>query len=88
MDGKDLKVILWVVLTAFVLALAAAALALSLAVRSARAYDTVDEPCDSGGLEVCDMEPLVLPDMWRYQCGTLSLPEVLWCTERRERRLS
>ena len=62
--------------------------ALLMALHDAWAYETVDEPCDSGGLEVCDMEPLVLPDLWRYQCGTLSLPEVVWCTERRERRLS
>ena len=77
MGSNDLRVMFWIVVTAFLVA---------MFVRSVRAYETVDEPCDSGGLEVCDMQPLVLPDMWRYQCGTLPLPEVYWCTERRQRR--
>lgn len=53
---------------------------------SAQAYDHLEDPCASGGLEVCDMEPLVKPDLWRYQCHGLALPEVWYCTGRRARR--
>ena len=46
------------------------------------AYSHLDDPCASGGIEVCDMEWLVEPELWRYRCSGLAMPEVLWCNER------
>ena len=71
MDNKDLE---WLVAIVVLAAL------LCGTYISVHAYDTVDDPCGSGGLEECDMQPLITPD----QCHRLALPEAWYC-ERRAR---
>ena len=79
MNHPDDEWLLWLLTSAIVLYVVV------LFWQAAEAYDTVDDPCGSGGLEVCDMTPLVTPKAWQLPCQGRAVPEVIWCERRRAR---
>ena len=68
---------------ALILAAAFAVLMTLLFIKDTQGYDTVDDPCQSGGLEPCIMEPVGEQRPWLYPCYGIPMPEAWYCERRR-----